>query len=242
MNSPRFWFFPVLSGDIRLEKRGDEGSLLTVEDPTPSDRRLLVPFLKEMRDRGHIDELVGVQSTGLTQIELPISVATAGPILAGDIHQNAHLWTAVRFTDGQMTLGEGRQLPAVVDQEPEAAVTVKRPKLGCPPPEACIRRASQVLRTFCTASQWRQFQHEGRLRVIGNHTGRAYYVYHRDQASRERLTHSLVIAGTGRAVCVWDDTVPAEEEVLGIKLGIEHREVWLLGLPRGPARHPSFLA
>ena len=43
---------------------------------------------------------------------------------------------------------------------------------------------------------------------------------------------------TGHAICAWDDTVPAEEEALGLKLAIEHREGWLLGFGTMDAAGP----
>lgn len=38
------------------------------------------------------------------------------------------------------------------------------------------------------------------------------------------------LCGLDNEVCAWDDTVPAEEEVLKLKLAVEKRERWLLGL------------
>ena len=122
----------------------------------------------------------------------------------------------------------GAVAPAAV-----AAATVREPYRGCPAPTACRRRASEVLRTFSTEDQWKTWEAEGRMTLLGARTGRRYDLFHRDEAASRRLTHVLVERRTGDALCVWDDTVPPEEEALGIKLAVEHREGWLRRLPRG---------
>lgn len=115
-----------------------------------------------------------------------------------------------------------------------AAAAVRRPKQGCPAPTAAARRASEVLSVFSTTEQYAQFQAEGCMLLTGSRTGRSYWLFHRDEAARRRLTHSL-LDSSGAAICVWDERVPAEEEALAIKLAVEHREGWLLRAPRGPA-------
>lgn len=119
--------------------------------------------------------------------------------------------------------GAAEPAPAV------AAATVREPQRGCPAPTAAERRASQVLRTFSTDAQWRQWERTGTMRLVGNATGRAYVLHHRGVAASLGLRHVLVRASNQREVCVWDDRVPPEEEALGIKLAVEHREHWLLG-------------
>jgi hypothetical protein len=133
-------------------------------------------------------------------------------------------------------LTEAAVLAAGVTRTAVAAATVREPRRGCPAPTRCNRRASEVLRVFSSQRQSEQFEREGFMRVIGNRTGSAYRVYHRDEAAARGLTHSLIEARSGHAICVWDDRVPPEEEALAIKLAVEHREGWLMRLPRGPAR------
>ena len=41
------------------------------------------------------------------------------------------------------------------------------------------------------------------------------------------MGHALALASGGE-VCAWDNRVPPEEEALGLKMAIEHREKWLL--------------
>lgn len=116
-----------------------------------------------------------------------------------------------------------------------AAATVRAPNRGCPAPTACERRSSEVLRTFCTKEQWARWQNDGKMRVIGNSTGRAYWLYHRDEAASRGLPRVLIEAATGTPICVWDDRVPAAEEALALKFSVEHREKWMLSLKMSTA-------
>jgi len=235
----KFWFFPVWSGDFRLEITDNKSEcLLTVEDPTKKDRVVLNPFFSHARKEGWVEEDAGIQAKGKTEILVKAPLSVLGPLVAGIIHDGSETWTALRHVDGVISLHDkplevSKQLPAV---SAVAAVTAKKPKKGCPAPTAAKRRASEVLQTFSTSSQWSQFRREGRMTAIGSHTGKAYHVYHRDQASREGLLHSLVEREGDVSICCWDDTVPPEEEMLSIKFAVEHRERWLRDLGTGPAR------
>lgn len=244
----KFWFLPVSSGDFRLEKIAgdDDHVLLTVEDPTDADRKLLTPFFKTMKE---MDMLVGMPEArislyGRTEIKLRGKIEDIGPLLADKVHEDAKLWTAVRHVGGVVSVLDGngselfKQLPAKQDasnlpakQEPEAVATVREPRRGCPPPETARRRASEVLRTFSTARQMEQWERHGAMKVIGNQTGKAYWLHHRASAVAHGLRHLLVEAVTGHEICIWDDRVPAEEEALAMKLAVEHREEWATGGP-----------
>lgn len=241
----KFWFVPVWSGDFRLEKSGDN-SVLSVEDPTDADRRLLAPFLRTAVEMGWLDALPNISLFGRTEVPLRGTVEELGPLLVGHTHTNAKLWTAVRHYDGNVTVQEGasirplgeettkdKQLPAVRKKEPMAAATVREPTIGCPAPSPADRRASEVLQTFSTTAQMRAWRDHGAMKVVGCHTGAAYWLYHRGEAAARGLGHCLVEATTSREICVWDACVPAEEEALAIKLAVEHRERWLLGLNPG---------
>lgn len=126
--------------------------------------------------------------------------------------------------DDAKALREGIEALKAKVPDPVAAVTVAAPRRGCPAPSAATRRASEVLRTFCTARQFAQYQNEGRMRVLGNWTGKTYFVHHRDEAFARGLSRCVTEAATGRPLCAWDEEVPPEEETLSLKLALEHRE------------------
>lgn len=136
-----------------------------------------------------------------------------------------------------------RDLPA---PRVEAAVTVTPPARGCPEATSCERRASQVLTAFSTAAQIASWRSRGWMPVVGNYSGIRYQLFHEDEAAARGFRHTLIAprredvprarAWGGippREVCVWNASVPPEEQALSIKLAVEHRERWLLENSRG---------
>jgi hypothetical protein len=226
----RYYFIPSWSGDFRIERVSDTTSALTVVDPTAGDAARLYPFLAKLHEFGHIGPKAGkIKPKGETRIELPLTVIAAGQLLAAACTDAKSSWTALRFTDGTVEVVDGNVAPVTTPTPVEAAATVAQPMRGCPEPEPATRRASTVLRTFCTGGQWHDFQRFGFMRVVGNATGRTYRVYHDDEAAKRGLSHSLEVEG-GDTICCWDASVPAEEQALALKLAVEHREAWLLKL------------
>lgn len=266
----RFWFFPCESGDFRLEPAGDD-VLLTVEDPTVDDYRALQPFLAAVASMNWLppDERGVIKPRGLTKIRIRAPMDVLGPMLVGAMHSRDNVWTAVRASSGRVVLNDGVTLalpapppvPQIEQRDPTtalaapappevpvAAATVPPPTRGCPPPTACQRRASEVLRTFCTLAQWDSWNASGFMQVTGSHSGANYRIYHRDEAAARGHRHILVAPRARdvswarsmggipeREVCVWDHRRPPEEEALAVKLAVEHREDWLMATSVGGA-------
>lgn len=114
--------------------------------------------------------------------------------------------------------------------EPEAAVTVRRPSLSCPEclgkPER-VRMACDVLWEFLDVDQRKEWKRKRAITAFGSLTGHAYRLHPRD---------SLGSVPYGRVAFDMDDRVilhnfarevPPEEELLTVKLLLEHRENWL---------------
>lgn len=232
--SLRWWFVPAQCGDFRLESTGASTCRLTIVDPTSADEARLTPFFAAVAklDRAWWEKLLGLAGTpkgyaptGETVLDFERPITELGPLLAGATARPNPLgvWTAIRHENG-VFLADGVTLVEDKVPEPVAAATVSAPRRGCPAPTAAARRASEVLRAFCTARQFAQYQAEGRMRVLGNQTGKAYYVHHRDEAFARGLSRCVTEAATGRVLCAWDDQVPPEEETLALKLALEHRE------------------
>lgn len=121
--------------------------------------------------------------------------------------------------------------------------TVKEPIRGCPAPDfaAIRRRASRVLKAFLTPAQVEDFERYNRFIVKGADTGHQYMVTSRnapDQLNRfgGRTVFDLT---DGRALCVHDWDVPAEEEMLSLAclLQLPGREGWVRTLPDAHLRH-----
>lgn len=239
------WFIPAWSGDFRLEINPDDPtrSILTVENPTDADRKRLVPFLAHARERGWMDPLAGVSMTGMSVVHVNAPIREAGASMAAHLFgPEDTVWTALRVSNDTVELVNGtlpfdiaapqpapeeKQLPAAPSVQ--AAATVRAPRLGCPAPAAAARRASEVLRTFCTRREWDCWERRGFIPVMGNASGRGYRVYHRDVAAKLNMGHT-VVDDTGKELCMWDDMVPAEEEALALKLALQHREDWVLNV------------
>ena len=228
----KVWFVPTLSGDYRLEvdPKNPEHTILTVEDPTPGEITQLRRFLEELRHRGAVDVLAGISHTGRSEVAITRTLAEAANLLVLATKTGA-TWTAVRAKDGAISLVTDAATPAeVLDKMPDAvaAVTVNPVGKGCPPAHRVNRRASEVLRTFCTASQWANWQKDGTMTVVGGLSGRRYRLLHRDVAAL-RGRHYVLHDEDGVDVCTWDHSVAPEEEALAIKLTLEHHEGYLLG-------------
>lgn len=225
------WFVPTRSGDYRLTRVSDAKSLLTVEDPTPLEVAHLRTFLVTLRDyeRPVVDPLVGIALTGKSTVEIDLPLPLVARLLVSDV--KADTWTAVRSEGGKIELltTPVESAAEVVATKPtaQAAVSFAPPARGCPAPLRCNYRASEVLRTFSTRSQWGSWVRSGYMRVRGNLSQHPYTILHRDLAARQGRGHS-VIDHRGVEVCVWDESVPAEEEALAIKLTLEHHEGYVL--------------
>jgi hypothetical protein len=124
----------------------------------------------------------------------------------------------------------------------EVAVTVPRATLCCP---VTVKgpidlRADHVLRCFSTESQWASWVRFGHMEVRGGRSGLRYRVAHRHTP--------IAIEQTKPAWCIDDNNVvhahltflPPAEEVLALKLALEHREGWIRnasGYYSGPEPH-----
>lgn len=220
----RAWYIPAWCGDFRLTARDEASCLLTVEKPTTRDRERLSPFLLQCAKEGVLRE-APVLNAGETLLVLHAPMHDLGPKLAQQTAQGA-VWTVVACVNGEIRLADGVGVPDA--PEPiDVAATLKPPERGCPAPSPANRRASEVLRAFSTPAQTAAFERQGYMRVIGGSSGRAYNVYHRDEAARRGLSRCVIDVATRNPVCAWDATVPAEEEALSLKLALEHRERWL---------------
>ena len=222
----RYWFFPTQSGDFRFEQR-EGGAKLTVVKATKAEVEKLNLFLPVAAERGWIAADVKLRPGASIDLDLETTVKAAG-LLFAELTTTDDEWTATRFANGRIILADKPLVvsPEKEEAEPVAQVTTKRPARGCPAPEEASRRASEVLRAFSTRKQIEDFEQHGYMRVIGSATGRLYHVYHRTVAAQKRMNHTTVDTSTGFEVCLWDASVPAEEEALTIKLALEHREGW----------------
>jgi hypothetical protein len=138
--------------------------------------------------------------------------------------------TALAKVDEQ---AEGLAEPSKVDKalakdDADKAVTTRRPTLCCPNPVTGPDiRASEVLRSFCTKQQWESWMANGFLFCNGNLSGHTYRIVHRHlplAADQGKVTWDM---DDDQVIHCYDWSVPPAEEVLAIKLALEHVEHWV---------------
>jgi hypothetical protein len=230
--SMRTWFFPTFHGDLRLEA-AKKKTKLTIVDPTPLEKKMLIEISAVLVDREWIKEPIAEDATEAL-IDAPLE--KVGPVVVNVMRPGPAVLTAVKFADGKIEVCEhhkpgktGKELEKLAEKpEAEAAATVKRPTPCCP---NCfvdaIEPATQVLLEFLTPEQHATWARERYIVVRGGLSGHRYIVAHRNS----------VIAATNGRIC-WDaddkgtlhfhdQSVPPEEEVLAAMLILRHREHWL---------------
>jgi len=224
------WFFPDWSGDFRLEANGDSKSVLTIVSPTAAEVERLGRFLKKARAKGWVDQHVGFVPNGEVKILVAAPVAKAGRILLGE--KTKGILTAVRSVSGKVTaVTDGDVEHAVAEvakKDTAAAASVRRPTLCCPHPQPGPDvRASEVLQAFCTPRQQDEWERSGMVHCYGNLSGRLYEIAHRHHPlAVERQKIVWDVEGQHVMHC-YDWSVPPAEEVLVMKLTLEHAEHWI---------------
>jgi hypothetical protein len=239
------WYIPSSSGDIRVEDRGAMCELITF-DPTEHEWLRLEKFAAVARERKWLDPTVGFQRTGEQRIPLLATLAEVVPHLIEEVVPSAARLSVVGLagggifaipeSDGSAAFDAKRNSFATPIAKAIAGVTVKRPTPCCPRPIAGPDiRASEVLQAFSTPRQWRDWNARGYLIAHGRYTGHAYRIAHRHTnlaASQGRVTWDM---DNEVAIHCYDWTVPPAEEVLAIKLIMEHAEDWLRNEATVPA-------
>jgi hypothetical protein len=229
------WYCPAWNGDHRLEADGD-GSKLIVHEPTVGEVEILGRFLGFARGKGWT-EAEELPKARTRPIKLSAKVAEAGLELAR-LHgakRAGQTITAVRFEGGKVEVATLADAPASAELATKAAedkeakaVTSKRATPCCPScVPGAIGPASEVLLSFLTPQQHRDWARHRVLEVEGGTTGHRYLLSHRHGKDARRWTRIGYDATDGFVMHFYDWSVPPEEEVLAAKLVLEHRESWL---------------
>jgi hypothetical protein len=227
----RRWSYPSWCGDFTLEAESD-GSVLVVTDPTASEVAMLLDFFNRILKRGWIASVPGISSHGESRVAIkaPLHEAAAR-LLKQKGKARPGILTAVKSIMGAVTAvkGDGEPLEKEL-AKPEAAdaVTVRRPTPSCPDCLVGLEdRASRVLARFLTRRQREEWERDGVLHCVGGRTGHLYRVAHRRSPLAAAQGRPAFDETDGVVVHCHDRSVPAAEEVLAIKLTLEHAEEWL---------------
>lgn len=109
-----------------------------------------------------------------------------------------------------------------------AAVSVRRATPSCPQcMPGAIGPATEALLAFLGREEHEQWAEERAIVVEGGTTGHRYLLAHRHTPLAIRIGRICFDLDDQEVVHFHDWSVPPEEEVLGAKLVLEHREHWL---------------
>lgn len=232
------WFFPSWNGDVRAETvEGTMVSRLVIVKPTLGEQRMLADLGLRLIKKGWVPEgraLWNPEGDETQQVEIPASLEKLGPLLVRAMKPGKQTLTAIKLENGQVSTVAGSEanldetVSAALEKKPEAAATVKRATPCCPQcMPGAVEPATEVLLTFLTPEQHRQWAAERMIVVYGGRTGHRYLLAHRHTERARRMGRICKDLDDDIVVHFHDHSVPPEEEVLGAKLVLEHQEAWL---------------
>lgn len=238
-------YIPTVNGDVRLERIDDKSTRVIVSKASPLESKGLRDLAEYAVKKGWLDKTDdAVFDEGSFILKAEIKKAQAK--LAKALKPGRETVTIVRFAGGQMEelMAEPTADTAAVASTPQtglgppaaaaratgdaeeaktaqAAATVAKPYLGCPPPDfaAAVLRANRVLEQFLTEEQKEDFRKYNRFITIGGATGHRLMITSR--LARTQLAtwqRSLYDLDDETPLCVHDWDVPPAEEMLALHL------------------------
>lgn len=245
------WYFPSFSGDFRLERLDpertyrdapddpDKACNLHIIDPTAGEREVLRRFLEAVSKSGWT-KVTSVETTKRDGVEvqdilLKVPLHEAGKRLVRFVRPKKSTLTALSFKDGRVITTEGTDEHAIkkiadkIEKEgAKAAASVSRPTPCCPNCEpGSIEPAREVLLSFLTPEQHRDWSEHRAITVTGHLSGHRYLLMHRHSPGAIRNTRIAYDLDDRGTMHFHDVSLPPEEEVLAAKLILEHAEPWL---------------
>jgi hypothetical protein len=240
------WYIPSWNGDLRLFplESNEKHTVLEIERPTPSERKIIEAMTPEFVKRGWIEEgKIEVPAkhrlfSHAKQFELTAPLEEVGPVVAKLMKPQDAVLSAIKFRDGRVETCSGslaeleamskEAAAAPLDKPAEAAATVKRPTPSCP---SCIPGsigpAREVLLAFLSEAEHRSWADKRAIVIEGGLSGHRYLLAHRHTPLAQRHGRICVDLDDNVVIHFHDWSVPPEEEVLAAKLILEHREPWL---------------
>jgi hypothetical protein len=113
------WYIPSWNGDLRLIPSDNNTTLLSIEDPTPDEERVLENLGKMFLEKGFVEEwtthkpgffakLVGKKR----EIEIHAPLEKLGPLVVASMRPGPAVLTAITFAGGKclVTDGAGQEL------------------------------------------------------------------------------------------------------------------------------------
>jgi hypothetical protein len=238
------WYIPSWNGDLRLEQEGKRSTRLTIIEPTPHELMTLGRLEHQFRENGWWkgDEPLWTprdrrRKEGKRQsVLIKAPMDDVAPLLVSTYKPGAQTLTAIVYRDGEIETVDGTEGSQALEKAAKKAVgkkakkgaTVKRATPCCPACEpGSVEPASEVLLEFLDARQHETWARERYIEVRGHRSGHRYLLAHRHSPMAVDLGRICWDADDRTVLHFHDNSVPPEEEVLGAKLVLEHREHWL---------------
>jgi len=240
------WYLPSWNGDIRAEQVPDEQrTRLTIIEPTAHELMTLGRLEHQLRSEGWYAAKAPLwvpekdrrrKKAKRQEVILEATLDLVAPLLVENYKPGAQTLTAIVYRDGKVETVDGTEgteaLAKAADKavrgKAKKAATVKRPTPSCPQCElGSIDAASEVLQDFLDEREHEDWRDHRYIQVRGGRSGHRYLIAHRNSPLAVQLGRVCVDLDDRTVMHFHDNTVPPEEEVLGTKLVLEHREEWI---------------
>lgn len=241
------WYLPSWNGDIRAEPAPDreDRTRITIIEPTMDELMTLGRLEHQFREKGWYEDdaalwvpLKDRRRKGAKRQEVVIRAPLneVAPLLVENYKPGKQTLTAIVYRDGEVETVDGTQgseaLAEVADKavkkKAKKGASVKRATPCCPQCElGSVEPASEVLLDFLDERQHADWRDHRYIQVRGGRTGHRYLVAHRHSQTAVKLGRICFDLDDRTVLHFHDNSVPPEEEILGVKLVLEHREHWL---------------
>jgi len=232
------WFFPSWNGDFRLEADGD-ACRLEIVSATESEKLSIAAFMAVAIKKGWADDgsvpnydSDTYRTSSRLIVPLKASIGGAGRELVKLLKPMDRTITGVKFENGRVEVIDAASVPSPKDPKTgllaKAAASIARATPSCPQcVVGAVDRASEVLLTFLNEEEHEDWAKERAIVVTGGLSGHRYLLAHRHSKTAARIGRICYDLDDRCVIHFHDNAVPPEEEVLGAKLILEHREPWL---------------
>jgi hypothetical protein len=217
-------YYVTTFGDISIEQTEDKEIKLTTSNLTYGERRLVREILKEYKIDTKEDAEIENGSFVIAEKTAGKTIEDVHKFMKKKLKKNKATITALKFKDGSIEISEE------IKQEAETGAIVEKPSRGCPMPVAIAGeiRASVVLKEFLSDKQNDDFEKHLQFVSKGNYTGIPYLITSRWTKSVEKWGQVYDTVNK-KTICANCMELPPSEEMLSLKLMIEHKEKEFIG-------------
>lgn len=211
-------YFTSMYGDISIEVSAEnkDSTLLRTTELGEVEKNIVKEILKEydiFPEKGLDNQIFTIEKRKIEDVH---------KVMKKLLKKDRPTLTAIKYKDGKIECIEELQPKHT---ESETGVTVDRPRRGCPMPEVLKTeiRASKVLKEFLSKIQLSDYNKHLQFVSIGGYSEKPYLVTSRWCENVTKYGQLYDIADH-RVICANCWEIPPSEELLSLKLMIEHKE------------------